>query len=131
MNSFFNYKVKKLFGGLSNPLIKLEFWSGVGGFHTKLSMIFGEFSMHAWSRCERRTFYIGSLERKLILAPQRHAKMSLASMNPRIQYFLQTSTHVPSMHQKLTEHGKFCMPNKTPNRKLQLNQRISLLYKYT
>ena len=41
----------------------------------------------------------------------RGVKMSLHIKTQYRIFFIQTSTLTPSMHQKLTKHGKFCMQN--------------------
>jgi hypothetical protein len=48
-----------------------------------------------------KNFYIGSLGAKLILAP--------LDMNRWRKFCVQTSTPAPSMHKKLTQHGKYGM----------------------
>ena len=69
---------------------------------------------HAWSWCGgfNKEFFIlihwGPYSFSHLLACQ----IDLASMNQYREFFVQTSTPTPSMHQKFTEHGKFCMQKK-------------------
>ena len=54
---------------------------------------------------------VGLLRAKLMLAPLDMLKRVSPSRNQYRMFFVQTSTLPPSMHQKLTKHGRSCMQN--------------------
>ena len=68
--------------------------------------------MHAWREClnlnEEQPIF-GSLRAKLVLAPLGMPKWVWPSMNRYRMFYVQTSTLPPSMHGKLTEHGRCCI----------------------
>ena len=61
------------------------------------------------SEVERRATYFGSFRAKLVLAPLGMPKWVWPSMNRYRMFYVQTSTLPPSMHGKLTEHGRCCI----------------------
>jgi hypothetical protein len=79
-----------------------------GGKHLNLQMIQQIILMspYWWSTKNEDTQY--HME---IIGMARGAKISLALIEPIWLSFSQTSTPTPSLHRKLTEHGKWCMQN--------------------
>jgi hypothetical protein len=60
---------------------------------------------------ERRATYFGSSRAELILAPLGMPKWVWRSVNQFKMFFVQTSTLPPSMHKRLTKHGRCRMRN--------------------
>jgi hypothetical protein len=74
--------------------------------HTSTPCMFDKILVHAWRYCGRfkqRTFYIGSLRFKLILACQEVLNWVWPSMNLNTLLFHQIQTLPPSMHHKWKE----------------------------
>ena len=61
---------------------------------------------------KRKATYFGSLRGALILEVLGMPKRVPLLMNRYRMFFVQVSTPPPSMHQKLTEHGRCCIHNK-------------------
>ena len=83
--------------------------------HTMLSM-FSKFLVHAWSWC-------GGFKEKLLyrlIKNQIEFDMPIgAKMNRYRMFIIQTFTPTPSMYQKLTKRGKYCMQdNQLPTKTL-------------
>ena len=91
--------------------------------HTKLAF-FIKFLVHAWSRH-------GGLNKEFFLCW--FPKGQSSHFNTRLKwdwcwnFFVQTSTLNPSMHQTFTEHGKFACKTTNSQPNLQLHKRNNFL----
>ena len=113
--------VVKLFLNLMRLSIgSWSLWFSVGLFAYNINVFLSTcgICLEVVSELEWRTTYFGSLKIKFSLAPLGMRNWVWASMNWDRMFLVQTSTLSPSIHWKLTEHGRvFYAKQPTPNQK--------------
>ena len=67
--------------------------------------------------------YFASLRAKIVLSHLGMPRAVWSSMNRYGMFVIQTSTLPPSIHQKLSKHGRSCMQNNQLQPKVMLSQR--------